>query len=132
MLKIENLKASVNDKTILDTTNRLNNIYTQILLHILSVDKVSINNKDTVVPFATRSSSKIVEKLLNYDVWLHRQAGQQVGVCALDLGVGLLGDEGRRRVLGGRLGLAADRDERARDQDGAEDAGRGDDVRRGG
>ena len=59
-----------NDKTILDTTNRLNNIYTQILLHILSVDKVSINNKDTVVSFATRSSSKIVEKLLNYDVSL--------------------------------------------------------------
>tara|TARA_Y100000992_G_scaffold300511_1_gene269322 strand:- start:610 stop:1431 length:822 start_codon:yes stop_codon:yes gene_type:complete len=64
----KNFTIDNKDKTILETTNRLNKIYTQILLYILSIDKISINNRDTVVTFATRSASKIVEKLLNYDV----------------------------------------------------------------
>jgi len=58
------------DKTILNISNRLNNIYTQILLYILSIDKVSISNRNTVIAYGTRSASKIVEKLLNYDASL--------------------------------------------------------------
>ena len=68
----KNFTIDNDDKMILDVTNRLNNIYTQILLYILSIDKISINNRDTVVTYATRSSSKIVEKLLNYDVSLEQ------------------------------------------------------------
>jgi len=48
----KNFTIDNDDKMILDVTNRLNNIYTQILLYILSIDKISINNRDTVVTYA--------------------------------------------------------------------------------
>lgn len=63
----KNFELNNEDKTVLDLTGSLNKVYTQILLHILHIENVSILNRETVISFATRTSSKIVEKLLNYE-----------------------------------------------------------------
>ena len=60
----KNFELNNEDKTVLDLTDSLNKVYTQILLHILHIENVSILNRDTVISFATRTSSKIVEKII--------------------------------------------------------------------
>ena len=62
---------SDDDIMIMDSMRKLNNIYKKILLHIISTDHVSISNKDMLIPFATKTSSKIVEKLLNFNTDLN-------------------------------------------------------------
>ena len=62
---------SQDDTKLLNTMRKLNNIYKKILLHIISIDHISINNKEMVIPFATKTSSKIVEKLLNFNTDLN-------------------------------------------------------------
>ena len=67
-MNIENHILSPNDDTmIMNIMRKLNTIYKKILLHIISIDHISINNKEMVIPFATKTSSKIVEKLLNFN-----------------------------------------------------------------
>ena len=58
---------SPDDIMIMDIMRKLNTLYKKILLHIILTDQLSINNKETVIPFATKTASKIVEKLLNFN-----------------------------------------------------------------
>jgi len=57
-----------NDKSVLEITKKINNIYKKILMYLLTADNISIANKDIVIPFSTKASSKIVEKFLNYNM----------------------------------------------------------------
>lgn len=56
------------DKQILEIINNINQTYIQIFLHILSSDKITSSNCNTIVLFASKTSNKIIEKLLNYKI----------------------------------------------------------------
>ena len=55
------------DKIVLETTKNINNMYKKILLNILHADEISIENNTNLLPFAMKSASKAIEKVINYE-----------------------------------------------------------------
>lgn len=55
------------DKIVLETTKNINNMYKKILLNILHTDEISIENNVNLLPFAMKSASKAIEKVINYE-----------------------------------------------------------------